>query len=68
MGLDVGEILMPRTAAKVTQAKITKAVKAVTEACGGAQVVFETDGRVRVVPATIDRSNNPVDYFGEIRL
>jgi hypothetical protein len=36
---------------RLTQAKIDKAVKAVAAACGGAQVVIEPDGTVRVLPA-----------------
>jgi hypothetical protein len=53
---------------RLTKAKIDIAVQAVTAACGAAQVVFETDGRIRVIPAAPEASNAPVDYKGEIRL
>jgi hypothetical protein len=37
--------------ARLTQARIDKAVKAVTAASGGAQVIIEPDGTVRILPA-----------------
>jgi hypothetical protein len=53
---------------RVTQSKIDKAVKAVAAVCGAAQVVFETDGRVRVLPAAPEGKAPAVDWQGEIRL
>lgn len=55
-------------ARRITPARIALAVKAVTEACGGAAVVFDPDGRIRVVPSAPDPAVRPVDYQGEIRL
>jgi hypothetical protein len=38
--------------ARLTQARIDKAVKAVMAACGGVQIVIAPDGTVRVLPAS----------------
>jgi hypothetical protein len=50
--------------ARLTQARIDKAVKAVTAASGGAQVIIEPDGTVRIAPADQPRQFDkkaPVD-------
>ncbi|CAB5079538.1 hypothetical protein UFOVP143_15 [uncultured Caudovirales phage] len=36
---------------RLTQARIDKAVKAVTAASGAAQVIIDPDGTVRILPA-----------------
>jgi hypothetical protein len=56
--------------ARLTQAKIDKAVKAVADACGGAaQVVIEPDGTVRVLPALPGQASPPqLVHKGPIRL
>lgn len=42
--------------ARVTQAKIEKAVRAVAAACGGAQVVIEPDGTIRISPVDVAKA------------
>lgn len=55
------------TRARITQSKITKAVKAVAEACGTAQVVIEQDGTIRIGP--VDKApDRTVEYGGKISL
>lgn len=51
---------------RLTQSKLEKAVKAVSAACGAAQVVIEPDGTIRVIP--VATSEAPTQYHGEIRL
>lgn len=51
---------------RLTQSKLEKAVRAVSAACGAAQVVIETDGTIRVLP--VASSESPSHYAGEIRL
>lgn len=59
---------MPRTAAKINQADIARAVRAVKQATGSAQVVFDPDGKVRVTPLTADPPPAKVDADEEIDL
>lgn len=54
------------TRKRLTQSKIEKAVKAVTAACGAAEVVIEPDGTIRVTP--VARPDQPVQYDGPIKL
>jgi hypothetical protein len=58
---------MPRTPARVTQADIARALRAVKAEYGDAEVVFEKDGTVRVVPASIKKAGHG-SYNGEIKL
>ena len=58
---------MPRIAAKVTQADIARALRAVRAEYGAAEVVFEKDGTVRVVPASVTKAGHD-SYKGEIKL
>lgn len=51
---------------RLTQSKIEKAVKAVSAACGAAQVVIEPDGTIRVVPVASSESTD--QYAGPIKL
>lgn len=59
---------MPRTAAKINQADIARAVRAVKQATGSAQVVFDTDGKVRVTPMISQPSFAKVDDDTEVDL
>lgn len=48
---------MPRTAAKVTQADIARALRAIKQSGMAMEVLIEADGRIRIVPtvaATVD--------------
>lgn len=51
---------------RLTQSKLEKAVKAVSAACGAAQVVIEPDGTIRVLP--VASTESPAHYAGEIKL
>ena len=51
---------------RLTQSKLEKAVKAVSAACGAAQVVIEPDGTIRVVP--VASSESAAQYAGPIKL
>lgn len=51
---------------RLTQSKLEKAVKAVSAACGSAQVVIEPDGTIRIIP--VASSGAPIQYDGDIRL
>lgn len=61
---------MPRTPAKFTQADIGRAIREMMKAFGSAQVVFDAEGNMRVLPlmpvndakAVDDASDSNGDY------
>ena len=59
---------MSRTAAKINQADIARALRAVRQVAGSAQVVFDPDGRVRVTPLVDSEQPKAVDPDEEIDL
>ena len=55
---------MPRTAAKVTQADMARAIRAIQQTKANLVVEVGKDGTIRLVPA--DQAK--VDFAGEIKL
>lgn len=56
---------MPHTPAKFTQADIGRAIREMMKAFGSAQVVFDPDGCVRVIPLPAGRQPKQTDDYAD---
>ena len=56
---------MPRTPARFTQADIGRAIREMMKACGSAQVVFDAEGNMRVMPVQSGRGLKRVDEYAD---
>lgn len=57
---------MPRTAAKLNQADIARALRAMRQTFGSAQLVFDVDGKLRVVPSDVSESQSGIAEAADI--
>jgi hypothetical protein len=63
--LAIGEIVMPRRPAKVTQADIARAIRAAKEA-GASAVTVDSEGVIRIVLTAGTAPIQPANDFDEI--